>query len=256
MNLQVLRNTDILYNGNSDSTDKLIASEVLEKVILGNDLSSLSPIEKVQYVKSICATIGLNPVTKPIQLMKFQGKEIPYFTKDATEQLRKINDISIIGIETKIKDGLYIVIAKASDKKGRTDSSSAVISMLGLKGDALANCMMKCETKAKRRVTLSICGLGLIDECEVESIPNAQKIDIQHSINEEIDIQDHILDIKTCQTLDELKEIFSKKQAMFKCNKLLLEQIIKAKDIRKDELYLIEFDSETGEIIKEDNNEI
>ena len=28
---------------------------------------------------------------------------------------------------------------------------------------------MKCETKAKRRVTLSICGLGMLDETEVET---------------------------------------------------------------------------------------
>jgi hypothetical protein len=29
---------------------------------------------------------------------------------------------------------------------------------------------MKCETKAKRRVTLSICGLGMLDETEVDSL--------------------------------------------------------------------------------------
>ena len=33
--------------------------------------------------------------------------------------------------------------------------------------------MMKAETKAKRRATLSICGLGLLDETEVSTIPGA-----------------------------------------------------------------------------------
>jgi hypothetical protein len=37
--------------------------------------------------------------------------------------------------------------------------------------------MMKCETKAKRRVTLSIVGLGWTDESEIETIPDAQVID-------------------------------------------------------------------------------
>ena len=32
--------------------------------------------------------------------------------------------------------------------------------------------MMKAETKAKRRVTLSICGLGVLDETEVENVPH------------------------------------------------------------------------------------
>jgi hypothetical protein len=33
--------------------------------------------------------------------------------------------------------------------------------------------MMKAVTKAKRRVTLSICGLGMLDETEVDSVPGA-----------------------------------------------------------------------------------
>ena len=43
-----------------------------------------------------------------------------------------------------------------------------------LKGDALANALMKCETKAKRRVTLSIAGLGWLDEIELATIPGVQ----------------------------------------------------------------------------------
>ena len=35
---------------------------------------------------------------------------------------------------------------------------------------------MKAETKAKRRATLSICGLGLLDESEVETIPGAHAV--------------------------------------------------------------------------------
>jgi len=40
-----------------------------------------------------------------------------------------------------------------------------------------ANAIMKCETKAKRRVTLSICGLGFLDETEVDSIPGAKRLE-------------------------------------------------------------------------------
>jgi hypothetical protein len=43
----------------------------------------------------------------------------------------------------------------------------------GLTGDNLANAMLKALTKAKRRLTLSLCGLGMLDELEVETIPNA-----------------------------------------------------------------------------------
>jgi len=47
------------------------------------------------------------------------------------------------------------------------------VSIKGLTGDSLCNAMMKSVTKAKRRVTLSICGLGLLDETEVDSVPGA-----------------------------------------------------------------------------------
>src|SRR5690606_25662498 len=39
-----------------------------------------------------------------------------------------------------------------------------------LKGEALANLRMKAVTKAKRRVTLSICGLGILDESELDTL--------------------------------------------------------------------------------------
>jgi hypothetical protein len=41
-----------------------------------------------------------------------------------------------------------------------------------------ANTILKAVTKAKRRVTLSICGLGFLDETEVEDIPAAAKRDV------------------------------------------------------------------------------
>jgi hypothetical protein len=38
---------------------------------------------------------------------------------------------------------------------------------------------MKCETKAKRRATLSICGMGILDETEVDDIPANQKAPVE-----------------------------------------------------------------------------
>src|SRR5947208_15792820 len=122
---------------------------LMEKVIIGNDLSGLTPLEKVQYVKSICHSLGLNPLTKPIQVLKFQGKEIPYATKDASEQLRKLNKVSITRLEGNLMDGVYVVTATASTPDGRQDSSTGAIATGTLKGEALANAFMKAETKAK-----------------------------------------------------------------------------------------------------------
>lgn len=66
-----------------------------------------------------------------------------------------------------------MVVAYVKDRSGRTDCATGAVPLGNLKGEALANALMKAETKAKRRATLSICGLGLLDETEVGSIPGA-----------------------------------------------------------------------------------
>jgi hypothetical protein len=73
-----------------------------------------------------------------------------------------------------------VVTANAQDAKGRVDESTGAVPVEGVKGESLANAMMKAETKAKRRVTLSICGLGLLDESEVGSV-----VDHSQTMNQE-----------------------------------------------------------------------
>lgn len=46
----------------------------------------------------------------------------------------------------------------------------------------MANALMKAETKAKRRVTLSICGLGLLDESEIDTMKGAETYDVHHEV--------------------------------------------------------------------------
>ncbi len=67
-----------------------------------------------------------------------------------------------------------MVTARATLPSGRTDESIGAVPIDTLKGESRANAMMKAETKAKRRVTLSISGLGMLDESELESIPGAK----------------------------------------------------------------------------------
>jgi hypothetical protein len=64
---------------------------------------------------------------------------------------------------------------RATDKEGRVDEDFGAVSFPEtLRGEARANTILKAITKAKRRVTLSICGLGFLDETEVENIPAAR----------------------------------------------------------------------------------
>lgn len=222
-----------------------VNSDLLEKVILENDLKGLTSKDKVLWVTNICSTIGLNPITKPIQLIKFDGQEKAYFTKDATEQLRKINNVSINRLDTKIEGNIYIVTSYAILPNGRTDSATGVVYIEGLSGKLLTNAMMKAETKAKRRVTLSICGLGFMDESEADSIAGAQKIDIYQEkekpklIEEDLshldrDLEMYLEKINSARSEDELRIAFDLvRSSGYKKRPELLKILISAKDERK-----------------------
>src|SRR5260221_4539601 len=109
--------------------------------------------------------------------MSIQGKQVLYAKKDASEQLRKIHNISLIITDRAQIGDLYCVTVEAKLPNGRADSDMGAVSTVGLKGEALANAMLKAVTKAKRRVPLSIAGLGILDETEVDSIAGAQRIE-------------------------------------------------------------------------------
>lgn len=202
------------------------AEQTLASVILNGDLSRLSPKEKVVYYNNFCQSLGLNPLTKPFEYMRLNGKETLYAKKDATEQLRKVNGISIEIKSREIIDDIYIVTASAKNSLGRTDESIGAVSIAGLKGEAKANAIMKAETKSKRRVTLSISGLGLLDENEVETIPNA-RIMPEESLSIIYEVKDSAHDPINSKELEILKEMIkeSNTDEMDICNYLKIESI-------------------------------
>ena len=145
----------------------------IERVLVQGDLSKLSPEDRVTYYARLCQSLNLNPLSRPFEYLVLSGKLTLYARRDCTDQLRRRDSISIHVVSRELIEGLYVVTARATTPDGRTDEEIGVVSVAGLKGVDLANALMKCSTKAKRRVTLSICGLGMLDETEIESIPAA-----------------------------------------------------------------------------------
>jgi|LSQX01.2.fsa_nt_gb hypothetical protein len=146
---------------------------ILNKVVTsGGDLSKLTATEQGEYYKAVCDSVGLNPLTEPFRYIVLNGRLQLYATRACTEQLRKVNGISLQMVSSETIGDVYVVRMRAIDKTGRTDESTGIVSITGLKSNDLANALMKAETKSKRRVTLSISGLGYLDESEIESIPH------------------------------------------------------------------------------------
>ena len=154
-------------------TDTVNATTI-EQVLISGDLNRLTPEQRNIYYKSVCDSLGLNPLTGPFDYIVLNGKLTLYARKDCTDQLRSLRGISIRIVSRETIEGVTIVTAQATDRGGRIDESTGAVAIANLRGEALANAVMKAETKAKRRVTLSICGLGFTDESEVDSIPGAR----------------------------------------------------------------------------------
>jgi hypothetical protein len=167
-----------------DSEVKSQELSIIEQVVMQGDLSKLTSEQRVLYYNKVCESSGLNPFTRPFDYISLNGKLTLYAKKDATEQLRKLNGISIEKLESQIIDDLYIVKATARTQDGRVDTSTGAVALGNLRGDAKANAIMKAETKAKRRVTLSISGMGWNDETEMETIPGAKPMNFDVSSGE------------------------------------------------------------------------
>jgi len=148
---------------------------VIESVVIGGDLSRLTAEQRVEYYKTVCESMNLNPYTRPFDYITLNGKLTLYARKDAADQLRKIHGVSIDDVEINEVGDSYFVKVKGHDNTGRADVEIGVVSKKDMQGN-IANVQMKAVTKAKRRLTLSICGLGWLDETEVETIPNARPV--------------------------------------------------------------------------------
>lgn len=153
--------------------EKIVLPEDIERVMVGGDLKALDPGQRVEYVRAVCRSLGLNHLTRPFEYVLLQGRLTLYARKDATDQLRRIYGVSVTKVEEEWRGDLLIVRTYVEDRTGRKDQGRAAVVVGSLKGEALCNALMKAETKSKRRATLSLCGLGFLDETEVDSVDHA-----------------------------------------------------------------------------------
>jgi len=163
-----------------------VSVEGVEDALLDGDLSKLNSEQRLDYYEKVCESVGLNPLTKPFEYIRLNGQLTLYATRAAAEQLRKVNGISITDLEETWRDSLCIFRAKAEDAEGRTDVATGAVDTSRSSGQDLANDIMKAETKAKRRVTLSLAGLGWLDETEVSDIPDqaTEEVNVDYNTGE------------------------------------------------------------------------
>lgn len=158
-----------------------VSAAALELALAG-DLARLTVEDRLKYIARTCELVGLNPLTKPFDIMSFNGKTVLYANKSCAEQLRKIHGVSVEIVERKVEFGCLIVRCKATDGSGRHDEALAAVPFNEKNPELASNAMMKAETKAKRRVTFSICGLGFAADVDNDQTQTASSaVTTEHS---------------------------------------------------------------------------
>jgi hypothetical protein len=162
------------------STIERMNAQTAIQLITENDLSGLSGPQRVQVVLAMCDELGLNPLTKPIQLLTLDGKLVAYVTKGATDQMANNRGVSTRIVDRGRDGHTYYAIVEARTQDGRTAEEIGVVSLevysranqqhRPATTAETANAMMKAVTKAKRRAILSLIGLGLMAQEEAEDL--------------------------------------------------------------------------------------
>lgn len=145
--------------------------KILSSLVMNGDISRLTAAQKVNYYQQVCEKLGLDPLSQPFRILKLHGKEILYCHRGGAQQLNKLHNVSHEIKAREIVNGCYVVTAQASTPDGRRTESIGAAPIDNLHGEKMCNAMMKAETKAKRRATMDLLGLGMLDETELTPDP-------------------------------------------------------------------------------------
>ena len=152
---------------------------IIANIVTNGDLSQLDNTQRVQYYNFRCQQAGLDPSAKPFDLLRLNGKLVLYANATCTQQLCAVHKLTTTVVAREKMDDAYVVVVRVSAPDGRATENMGAVPIAGLKGEAFANALMKAQTKAIRRTVLAHCGLGMLDETEVVTIPGAERVDTQ-----------------------------------------------------------------------------
>lgn len=150
----------------------------IQQAILKGDLSGLTGDQRLQYLDSVCQSLGLNPITRPFDFLtdKKTGKVTLYARRECAEQLGRIHGVTVEIVHQEVGDGMYVVHVRASmatEGGRRCNEDIGVVPVADLAGEALANAFKRAVTQARRRAVLGLVGLGMVDESEVVDVSPA-----------------------------------------------------------------------------------
>lgn len=215
-----------------------VSPEIMGDILLRGDLSGLNENQRIEYHNAICQRCKLDPVTRPFDYIKLNGKLVLYANKCCCGQLRRIHGISVIDCDTKIVGELFVVTVKVQNKIGRLDCGIGAVDIGRMQGLNKANAIMKCETKAKRRATLSICELGMLDDSELDTLvevedSKAKKMLVKDEPKEKFDAEAKIIVEKDARLAKDAVDVKAEELAVKEAEKTAAEKFGRENDVKE-----------------------
>ena len=183
-----------------------IDPKIIESIVTRGDLSGLREEQLVGYYNYRCNQVGLDPSAKPFDLLVLSGKKVLYANAGATQQLANLHGLSTQITNRERVEDVYLVSVRCTGKDGRSSENVGAVDIKGLAGEKLANALMKATTKAIRRTVLAHCGLGMLDETELETIPAQQMQRVNLPSVQPLTPLDAVLDKPYKLSVPEVKE--------------------------------------------------
>ena len=167
----------------------LTDEEIWAKICLTGNLAGLSDQQRLLYYERYCAYLGLDPITRPFDLITTYDtgpmgekieKTILYANAGCAAQLAEKRGITYGEPKTEYDAELGTVTISVKAFQAVTDVPRScwrrgVAHVSGMKGKWLENAIKKAETQAHRRATLAFCGVAMPDESEIDDIEGAQE---------------------------------------------------------------------------------
>ena len=160
-----------------------LKERAIQSFVERGDISLLATEERVYLYSALCERYGLDPITRPFDVIELKGKLVLYANRGATDAIaRNLGVTREVIVKPSFVDvmGCKVALCEArATYLGRVETSTAteqVSTVVNgkaelLKGMDLGNVLMKVETKAKRRATLAVAGLGnVLDYSEAATV--------------------------------------------------------------------------------------
>jgi hypothetical protein len=150
--------------------------KLISLICVGGDLTHLDGPSKRALLAKLTNYLHLNPYSHNFFIFKdSNGRHRIYATKECCSQLRHN-----MGINTWLSDPIYgpnntapvfvTVKANGTNRFGRSADEIGSVTLIGFDKSHWSDRIMFATTKAKRRLTLDLSGLGVLSDVEVDDI--------------------------------------------------------------------------------------